>query len=526
MYSVPAPERIGNDPPSEEDLPRIRQSLSAHLQELLEVDNQLSALTTRRTQLQACVDTETALLAPAIRLPPDVLREIFVSCLPATHNAVMSAREAPLLLGRVCSLWREVAWTSPQLWTSLHIPLLFVMDRIRRAERLAAVEAWLRRSGVLPLSVSYTRPAQSFWTALEMGLEGILFDWLHRMSHLQLINPSASTLEKMKTPSMLRALRVSGATSFLATNLLWAAPYLQDIALEFGRQSYTASHASAFGRGVLERPVKWLQLTSLSLQNHIHFSTVETLLHRCPQLQLFVIRALAARAQHPHIPEHFTHPVLQSFIILDSASMPGNEITSFLEHTALPELRCLRIPTTDADDIHVSFGTAYPHLEDLSLSAESFMPESLANALRGLVFLKKLDVRRHSGPWPWTMKQVLQLFAPMSDSAPILYPSLQEFTSDSSAPLSQVQRLLHRFIGMRIGTLRILRIRRAGNNAVSDWERWTASKTEFEQYKGSGLQFILLDPVDGSDEVENSGLGGKDSPWTGLEDVQTNWMIS
>ncbi|KAJ7646476.1 hypothetical protein FB45DRAFT_712843, partial [Roridomyces roridus] len=49
------------------------------------------------------VDSHTALVSYPRRLPVDIVREIFVACLPAHRNAVMSAQEAPLLLSRICS---------------------------------------------------------------------------------------------------------------------------------------------------------------------------------------------------------------------------------------------------------------------------------------------------------------------------------------------------------------------------------------------------------------------------------------
>ncbi|KAJ7603238.1 hypothetical protein DFH06DRAFT_954931, partial [Mycena polygramma] len=51
----------------------------------------------------------------------DVVEQIFLVCLPARHNAVMSPAEAPLLLGQICSAWGSIALAMPRLWASLHI---------------------------------------------------------------------------------------------------------------------------------------------------------------------------------------------------------------------------------------------------------------------------------------------------------------------------------------------------------------------------------------------------------------------
>ncbi|KAJ6561804.1 hypothetical protein B0H19DRAFT_903367, partial [Mycena capillaripes] len=66
-------------------------------------------------------DGHLALLLPIRRIPDDILRKIFVSCLPQTQNAAISPREAPILLCGVTSGWRHVALSTPQLWSSLHL---------------------------------------------------------------------------------------------------------------------------------------------------------------------------------------------------------------------------------------------------------------------------------------------------------------------------------------------------------------------------------------------------------------------
>ncbi|KAJ7154880.1 hypothetical protein C8R43DRAFT_857362, partial [Mycena crocata] len=57
-----------------------------------------------------------ALVSPVRRRPPDIVQEIFLACLPTRHNAVMSTRDAPLLLAHICSAWRVLALATPALW--------------------------------------------------------------------------------------------------------------------------------------------------------------------------------------------------------------------------------------------------------------------------------------------------------------------------------------------------------------------------------------------------------------------------
>ncbi|KAJ7143555.1 hypothetical protein C8R43DRAFT_891542, partial [Mycena crocata] len=67
-----------------------------------------SRLTVKRTTLEGGIDAHTALLFPMRRAPRDILQEIFLACLPTTHNALIDPSEAPLLLGHICSHWHAV----------------------------------------------------------------------------------------------------------------------------------------------------------------------------------------------------------------------------------------------------------------------------------------------------------------------------------------------------------------------------------------------------------------------------------
>ncbi|KAJ7751712.1 hypothetical protein B0H16DRAFT_1211046, partial [Mycena metata] len=51
---------------------------------------------------------------PILTLPVEVTTEIFVHCLP--ENPILSGKLAPLLLGRICRKWRDIAYGHPRLW--------------------------------------------------------------------------------------------------------------------------------------------------------------------------------------------------------------------------------------------------------------------------------------------------------------------------------------------------------------------------------------------------------------------------
>ena len=179
MYLDPIfTELLGNNElPSEPKLREAIQLRSQANEDLLQVDVEIQRLQARRGQLQSSIDIYNTILSPARRLLPDILQEIFCHCIGQTYP-ILSAMEAPMLLTRICSLWRSVALSSPQIWTRLHIPLPgdprmssnYGMNDDRAVEvrrqifsklmqlRCQAVKDWLDRSGSLPLSLSISFP--------------------------------------------------------------------------------------------------------------------------------------------------------------------------------------------------------------------------------------------------------------------------------------------------------------------------------------------------------------------------------
>ncbi|KAJ6585408.1 hypothetical protein B0H19DRAFT_926198, partial [Mycena capillaripes] len=134
--------------------------LDAQIDDMQAVLDQLRA---KRGALKEEIGAHKALVSPMRFIPQDVLQEIFTSCLPTKHNALIDPRCAPLLLGFICRNWRKVAHSTPRLWSSLHIPLFSgenpmytpppSLTFVSTFEGI--LEAWLDRSGTCPLSISF-----------------------------------------------------------------------------------------------------------------------------------------------------------------------------------------------------------------------------------------------------------------------------------------------------------------------------------------------------------------------------------
>ncbi|KAF7293974.1 F-box domain-containing protein [Mycena kentingensis (nom. inval.)] len=171
----PFKDHLGsNYAPTQAETAQIDAFLARPRCQLAEIDAQLASLVremdvfrVRRRRVAGTIDAHTALLSPVRRLPPELLQEIFVACL-SEDNTTMTASQAPLLLTRICSSWRNLAQATPRLWSTIHIVALtnqtydstHLYVAQKREERmvhlLEVAQCWLARSGDYPLSITVT----------------------------------------------------------------------------------------------------------------------------------------------------------------------------------------------------------------------------------------------------------------------------------------------------------------------------------------------------------------------------------
>ncbi|KAJ3570921.1 hypothetical protein NP233_g4091 [Leucocoprinus birnbaumii] len=171
----------------------LRQEKESRLQEVLASISRLQkmhdSLSLEKQRLINLIAKNRAMISPFKRLPVDIVEEIFYHCLPVAHNAVTSVHEPPLVLGRVCKTWRQVAYSTPRLWTSIHIVAILSGRSTYLEERdaeLGGISAWISRSGALPLSISIFHddplpqwPGQSLEYQIQPYLD-TLYSQLHR----------------------------------------------------------------------------------------------------------------------------------------------------------------------------------------------------------------------------------------------------------------------------------------------------------------------------------------------------------
>lgn len=143
--------------PSDAETQKIKASLNNAVLELQQLESNISrtqrrleSLCARRDALFSCTERYRIAIAPYKRLPPEVLRQIFFSCLPDTVHLPPRPDDSPLLLTRICSSWRTLALDTQELWTDFEVALSARARRNNHA--VGALNTWLSRCPDRPLS--------------------------------------------------------------------------------------------------------------------------------------------------------------------------------------------------------------------------------------------------------------------------------------------------------------------------------------------------------------------------------------
>ncbi|KAJ7277378.1 hypothetical protein C8J57DRAFT_1465956 [Mycena rebaudengoi] len=147
-----------------DELAEIDSSIAYHLARITELEN-------RRTAVQVQLGRY---IYPVLTLPPEITSEIFVQCLPH-GNVSPHPSEAPLLLLVICRAWRDLAISTPVLWTRLEMSLNedSAHPGLRSPEICEElIQTWFQRARSLPLSLSLS--GERGYPQLESRLTTIL----------------------------------------------------------------------------------------------------------------------------------------------------------------------------------------------------------------------------------------------------------------------------------------------------------------------------------------------------------------
>ncbi|KAJ7646484.1 hypothetical protein FB45DRAFT_890577 [Roridomyces roridus] len=451
----------------------------------------------------------------------------------------MSAREAPLLISRICSAWRAIALRTPSLWASLHIPVEFILKRPE--QRIQAIPHWLQRSGALPLSLSLEFPRKTTELSVEdLDAISILINYVAesagRWEKLVVSNLSEATvgLARAEAP-LLQSFEGAGPVSVLnRMDRLFGAPSLRTliVRLEVDRPHTGQSFTPPFHQ--------WDNLAHLTVNSDhtrvaLKPAKVLTLLQQCPRLASFHFRPNAAQDWDQYTglkPIPLLH--LESLILIGPQTLDLRSVRRLLDTLDVPNLRQLHIPTTTStgQNIRLEFGSL-PALQDLRIQLPSFTREMVLVTLGSLLNLTKLIVwTRGNASWAWdddfapldpnsgatigfescSSADLVQLLTPSLNGGIVLCPKLQilEFDDCTSVTKETLEQFIWERIDLGVGFRRL---------AVVNFQQHSLfSPDETETFRSRGVELLWPLSPWGAEADDWSRV----TPWTGLSEAY-NW---
>ncbi|KAJ7466916.1 hypothetical protein FB451DRAFT_1259514 [Mycena latifolia] len=418
-------------PPSE-DIERIRADLISHVEQLKQIENAIRDLSAQRNEIEAYIESHRALISYPRRLPRDIIQEIFLACLPTDRNAVMSPKDAPMLLCRICSTWRDIALTTPALWASLHVAVQFIVGN---EQRMLAVAEWLQRSAACPLSLSMVGDIWDIkWKSHPNDVTAVielLAGHAKRWRNVELNRFSTEALMQLAAVNapMLEAVDMSGT-------------FIPGQKVELNLLKGKNLHSITVRAHMLDKLVSELflasdQLTHLALPSgNISLDNAHLLLKRCPrlisvQLNLDNLNSQAQTAVESELSESISLPCIRTFMILGHYRLGPDTIERLLENVWMPELRRFRLPTVAfkiTPNFLAKLGRKSPLIEHLEFYLATFTRDQLLEALEFFPSLIRLEVKGNCN-WGSTLdvQQLLHLLTPGPETYPTaLCPSLKK----------------------------------------------------------------------------------------------------
>ncbi|KAF8959257.1 hypothetical protein BDZ97DRAFT_2078204 [Flammula alnicola] len=414
--------------PSCIDIRHVRRLLLEPEAELSSLNSQLSHLKrqldnskTERDDLEEGIEEHYRLLAPFRCLPDDMLREIFLWCLPDHHEAMMSVEEPPLVLGRVCKRWKVIVYRTPRLWASLHISLPFApsferalsspptpLEIIEKATfqfevqvqlHQRAISEWLYRSGSCRLSISIhpyihqrrRRRTRPLTHAKVESYINLVFAFSHRLRNLDITVPNgelSGLIASIPVSSfpVLRVLRIM--FPLLTTHDQWMNSGL------FNAKHLSALKLDNFPHHISVTEVDWSQLTHLAVSGEIDIQDTQKIFTRCTRVVYCSINVSDTRTNFS-TSTPLSLPHLETLLLIDGSTGPA--LANLLEYLDAPSLRAISYhfmswPSSGHSPLLTLLSRNGSHIERLTTDVQFYTLEDLVLCFELLPFLTHFTI--------------------------------------------------------------------------------------------------------------------------------------
>ncbi|KAJ7741322.1 hypothetical protein B0H16DRAFT_1890506 [Mycena metata] len=401
---------------------------------IAELQNELDKLAAERESLVVYIDGHKALISPLRRLPLDIVQEIFLACIPTHRNCVMSALEAPVLLGRICSSWRAISLSIPRLWSRLHIiepqrsyGADLALSDIKAAQRFAVTKMWLGRSGNCPLSISLLCRAEE--THIDLTLSPVALDFVGQLTATDVPLLQSVRLQYDYPVSDRRTMDLANFGMLRGPRISSFCGFGYDI-IDFGEKL----------------PLQWHQLTLLAMTtlgawqtSLTSWSVLQILQNGIPSLTPVELNSLNTTEVGCEVVE--------------------STLSRLLDRLSLPNLRNFTLygpaSVSESPPSLAKCFARWSRLESVTISSNSFAKSSLLASIRSLPdtvqHLKIYDITNRSLPGVPSATSLddsaLAILTP-TDGLPLQCPVLESFDLESCIDVSDEAIL--RFITARM----------------------------------------------------------------------------
>lgn len=156
-----------NAVPSPTEASTLSQELAFSRKQLAVIESRISVLAREREKIQLDIAKRSTILSVIRQVPSDVLSDIFIACIDKNFGSgvrsktTLDTRAPPWTLAQVCSRWRAVALSTPEIWATVRIIMSAKhnshIDNDHSSEDLI-LGVQLYRSSNHPLSISIYSP--------------------------------------------------------------------------------------------------------------------------------------------------------------------------------------------------------------------------------------------------------------------------------------------------------------------------------------------------------------------------------
>lgn len=316
----------------------IIDSSLANMMPLDAIENIQATLRCPRTKDQALhpvVQVHQRLPSPICRVPPEIMSMIFIECLGEFkyHKA-----EQAWVLGWVCRYWRDVAFSTPRLWSKP----TFRLHESRSGNDVTMAKEWLARAGSSPLRLSVEGSWETAHAVLDAGVDQshVWKDFSYRLSFrlLQHLSPIKNRLPRLERLTF----RPMGPKSLTEkVDVFEDAPRLRHLSLG---PNVCASQLN----------LPWPQLKSFSTAGACDIVSLCDTFQMCPNLVECEVDLAVSPSRISRSPVRLEH--------LETMRVRGESLqANFFDYLELPALRTLHIEFTDAAKYQSSAVKDLPH---------------------------------------------------------------------------------------------------------------------------------------------------------------------